>query len=81
MKITEDQLTKLNDQQNKLADVVTKIGLIEADKHALLHILAETNAEIEKFKSELEEQYGKVSIDLKTGEYNQIEEDEPNTED
>jgi len=81
MKITEEQLKKLNEQQNKIADAVTKIGLIEADKHALLHILAETNAEIENFKSELEEQYGKVSIDLKTGEYTQIKEDELNTED
>ena len=81
MKITEEQLKKLNEQQNKIAEVVTKIGLIEADKHALLHILAETNADIENFKSELEEQYGKVSIDLKTGEYTQIKEDESNTED
>lgn len=81
MKITEEQLNKLNEQQNKIAEVVTKIGLIEADKHALLHILAETNADIENFKSELEEQYGKVSIDLKTGEYTQIKEDELNTED
>lgn len=81
MKITEEQLNKLNEQQNKIAEIVTKIGLIEADKHALLHILAETNADIENFKSELEEQYGKVSIDLKTGEYTQIKEDESNTED
>ena len=81
MKITEEQLNKLNEQQNKIAEVVTKIGLIEADKHALLHILAETNADIENFKAELEEQYGKVSIDLKTGEYTQIKEDELNTED
>lgn len=81
MKITEEQLNKLNEQQNKIAEIVTKIGLIEADKHALLHILAETNADIENFKSELEEQYGKVSIDLKTGEYTQIKEDELNTED
>ena len=81
MKITEEQLSKLNDQQNKLADLITKVGLIEADKHALLHMLHEQNNEIEEFKSELEEQYGKISIDLKTGEYNQIKEDEPNTED
>ena len=81
MKITEEQLNKLNEQQNKIAEVVTKIGLIEADKHALLHILAETNADMENLKIELEKQYGKVSIDLKTGEYNQIKEDELNTED
>lgn len=81
MKITEEQLNKLNEQQNKIAEVVTKIGLIEADKHALLHILAETNADMENLKVELEKQYGKVSIDLKTGEYNQIKEDELNTED
>ena len=81
MKITEEQLTKVNEQQNRLAEVITKIGLVEADKHSLLHLLAEINKEVEEYKNELEEQYGKVSIDLQTGEYTKIEEDEPNTED
>ena len=81
MKITEEQLTKVNEQQNQLAEVITKIGLVEADKHSLLHLLAEINKEVEEYKNELEEQYGKVSIDLQTGEYTKIEEDESNTED
>ena len=81
MKITEEQLTKVNEQQNQLAEVITKIGLVEADKHSLLHLLAEINKEVEEYKNELEKEYGKVSIDLQTGEYTKIEEDEPNTED
>lgn len=81
MKITEEQLKELNEQQSALAEVISRIGLIEADKHLLLHKLAEINQEVEKTKEKLEEQYGKVSIDLKTGEYETIKEDEPNTED
>lgn len=81
MKITEEQLKKVNEQQNQLAEIITKIGLVEADKHSLLHLFAEVNKEVEEYKNELEEQYGKVSIDLQTGEYTKIEEDESNTED
>jgi len=34
------------------------------------------NVKIEEYKVELEEEYGKISIDLSTGEYTEIEEDE-----
>ncbi len=81
MKITEEQLKKVNDQQALLSDILNRIGLIETEKHSLLHKVAEVNQEIEDTKSELEKQYGKVSVDLKTGEYTEIKEDEFNTED
>jgi len=74
-KITKEQLKNVNENQNKLIELVNKIGMIETQKHALLHDVAEVNKNVEDFKAELEKEYGSVSIDLKTGEYTKIEDD------
>jgi predicted nucleic acid-binding Zn-ribbon protein len=74
-KITEEQLKKVNKGQEKLMSLVNQIGVLESQKHGLLHQVADVNKEVEEFKAELEEEYGPVNIDLKTGEYKTIEED------
>jgi hypothetical protein len=74
-KITEEQLKRINEDQDNLIKLVNQIGLIETQKHGLLHEVAGVNRKVEEFKSELEEEYGPVNIDLKTGEYKTIEED------
>ena len=80
-KITDEQLEKLHKQQTALNSLLNKIGITEANKHALLHELAGVNKEIEEFKVELEKEYGPVNINLETGEYSEIEKDEANKED
>jgi hypothetical protein len=74
-KITEEQLNTANENQEKLVGLVNQIGVIETQKHALLHDVAEVNKTVEEFKAELEKEYGTVSIDLKTGEYTEIEDE------
>jgi len=80
-KIKDEQLSKLNEQQAKLNTILNKIGILETNKHALLHEVAGINKDIEEFKVELENEYGAVNINLETGEYSKIEKDEVNTED
>ena len=80
-KIKDEQLSKLNEQQAKLNTILNKIGILETNKHALLHEVAGINKDIEDFKVELENEYGAVNINLETGEYSKIEKDEVNTED
>ena len=75
-KITDEQLDKINKQQAALNTLLNKIGIVESNKHALLHDLGSLNKEIEEFKFELEKEYGSVNIDLQTGEYSKIEKDE-----
>jgi uncharacterized protein related to proFAR isomerase len=75
-KITEKQLEKIVKQNTELEEVVMRVGVVESQKHALLHQIAEVNKVLEEYKSELEEEYGKISIDLKTGEYTEIKEEE-----
>jgi len=74
--ISESQLTKLVAQQKELQDVLINIGVLESQKHGLLHNLAEINKTVEEFKRELESIYGTVSINLETGEYTKIEKED-----
>lgn len=75
-KITEEQLTKIQDQQKELNNVIREIGLLETQKHALSHQIANINNEIETFKKELEEQYGAINISVEDGTYTEIEQKE-----
>ena len=75
-KIKEDQLKKVVKQQSELGSVLGQIGTLESQKHSLLHSIAEMNVKIEEYKNELEEEYGRISINLSTGEYTEIEDDE-----
>ena len=72
-KITKEQLDKVVSQQSELSKVLNDIGALEANKHSLLHKIADVNKDIEQTKAELEKEYGSINIDLKTGEYTIIE--------
>lgn len=75
-KITEHQLKKVTDQQKRLNDVLTNIGVLEVQKNNLAQQVKNISEEIEKTKSELEEEYGKVNINLADGTYEEIKEEE-----
>ena len=75
-KITDHQLKKVTDQQKKLNDILTNIGVLEVQKHNLAQEVKNISEEIEKTKSELEEEYGKVNINLANGTYEEIKEEE-----
>lgn len=75
-KIKKQELEKVVEIKNKLDSVVSEIGVLETQKHALLHKVAEINEKLSDEKNKLEDSYGKISIDLKTGEYTEITEEE-----
>ena len=75
-KIREDQLKKVVKQQNELSTILGQIGTLESQKHSLLHKIADVNQRVEEYKAELEEEYGVISINLETGEYTEIKEEE-----
>ena len=76
MKIKEDQLKKIQEQQAAVTKILNEVGYLEANKHGLLHELAGVNKGIEEFKKELEEEYGAVNINLEDGTYTEIKEEE-----
>tara|TARA_Y100000401_G_scaffold74631_1_gene60526 strand:- start:23 stop:271 length:249 start_codon:yes stop_codon:yes gene_type:complete len=75
MKIKEEQLKVIQEQQKELNSIMHNVGVLEAQKHGLLHKFAGINQEVEDMKVELEKEYGAVNINLETGEYTKIEEE------
>jgi len=74
-KITEEELTNIYNVQNALNQALSQIGILETEKHAVLHHVAGLNQDQEKFKKELEDKYGSINIDLKDGSYTVIEDE------
>ena len=66
--VTQEQLETIRNQQRDLNSILTNIGVLESQKHSLLHSLADLNRNIEETKMELENQYGAVNINLETGD-------------
>lgn len=75
-KITEEQLKNIQDQQTELNSILHELGLLESQKHALLHKIADVNEDVETLKKELEKQYGAVNINVEDGTYTKIENEE-----
>jgi len=75
-KITEEQLKQLQEQEGKKNAIKHDIGLLETQKHALLHAFANIQEEQDKLKVQLEEEYGKINVNLQDGSYEIIAEEE-----
>ena len=73
MKIKEEELKTIQEQQTKLNELVHNIGLLESQKHGLLHDIAKANKEIEDYKEVLEKEYGAINISLEDGTYTEID--------
>ena len=74
-KITDEQLKSINEGQKELMTIVNQIGILESQKHSLLHKVADANKVVEDLKAELEKEYGAIDIDLTTGEYTEVKKD------
>jgi hypothetical protein len=76
--IKKEQLDKIVGQQADLGKLLTNLGVLETQKHSLLHKVADLNKEIEDFKEVLEAEYGAVNINLEDGSYTNIEKNTDN---
>ena len=74
-KITKKELEKIVEQQKTLNEMLTGIGVLETQKHGLLHKVAALNKDIEEVKNDLEGKYGAININLEDGTYTKIEKD------
>jgi len=74
MNITEKELEEVRDQQTKIAEIKQDLGTLEMQKHEILHVLVNLNKEVNDTKKLLEDQYGRININLDDGSYTDIEE-------
>lgn len=74
-KITKEELKELQEQEQKKGAILHDLGLLDTQRHSLLHIWADLIGKQDAKKKELEEKYGKVNIDLKDGSYTEIKDE------
>jgi hypothetical protein len=75
-KITDEQLKQLQEQVNTINQNQLKIGSLETQKHTLIHNGVELQNQLRGIQDELEKEYGKVSVNISTGEYEEIKEED-----
>ncbi len=75
-KITKEELEKVVGQQKKINEILTNIGVLETQKHSLLHNISTINKDMEEMKTDLEGKYGSININLEDGTYTKIEKEE-----
>ena len=76
MKITEEELKEIKTNQNNLQQRLTNIGFLEVQKANDLGLISKFQKEMDDLKKKLEDKYGAVNINVKTGEYTEITEEE-----
>ena len=74
--LNEDELKSLQENVNKLNQVHIELGRLENQKHKILHQMNETEKNFDELQKELEDKYGKVSIDISNGQLSEIKENE-----
>ena len=75
-KIKDEQLKDLQEKVGAIQQLQTQIGNVEGQKHILLHQLVGVQEQLQELQKSLEEEYGKVSINIQDGTYEAITEEE-----
>jgi hypothetical protein len=76
MKITDQELEELQKQEKQKNQLAHDIGALESRKHKLLHLLDEIIEHQETTFESIETNYGKININIETGEYEEIKKEE-----
>lgn len=78
-KITDEELKLVQEKVGKINQVQMQVGGLETQKHIALHQITNLQEELQVVQKELEDKYGKVSVNLQDGTIKPIE-DEANKE-
>lgn len=80
-KLEEKELKPLQENQGKINQVISNLGILEIQKEGIKRNRESLISEMEKFekeqqelKKELEDKYGKISVNLQSGEFEEIPE-------
>ena len=80
LKIKDEQLTELQGLVQKINNAQMTLGQVEAQKFDIIAALPKLRADLQEYQGKLEEEYGKVSINIQDGTIKPIE-DEANKKD
>ena len=79
--ITEEQLKAIQDLVSPINQIQMEMGRMETQKHVLLHQITKLQESLQEEQTSLEKQYGKVNINIQTGEISYPEDEQVNKED
>jgi len=77
-KLEEKELQVLKEQEAKKGAILHDLGVLDIQKHSLLHAYSVIQNQQEETKKELEEKYGKINVDLSDGSFTEVEEENDN---
>ena len=80
-KISDEQLTQLQNLVSNINKIKFDIGTFEAQKHNLLHSLMIANEGIMKLQGDFQEEYGTYDINIQDGTITEREDVEADKED
>ena len=66
-KITKEQLVKMQNVVRAVNEGQQQLGMLESQKHALLHDVMQLQTMIGKIQQELKEEYGNIDINISDG--------------
>ena len=69
-KITDEQLTRVQNAVRSVNDHQIEIGRIETRKHQMLHNLSTIQDQLTLLQDELQKEYNTVDINIETGKIN-----------
>ena len=75
-KIKEEELKSLQEKVGIQQNLQLQVGQLELQKFFLLNSAAKNQQDLSEEQKKLEEEYGKVNINLQDGSYEEIEEKE-----
>lgn len=79
-KITEEELKGVQEKVGQINQLQMQVGGLEVQKTIGIENIKTVQGELGKLQNELEEKYGKVSVNLQDGTIKPVEEDEANKE-
>jgi len=71
-KITDEQLQELQGHVNKINQAQLQLGQLESQKFSLVGVIPQLQKELKDFQDKLEEEYGKVSVNIQDGTIQEI---------
>ena len=69
-KITDEQLSKVQDTVNGINRAQLEIGSMEVKKHEVMHSVAGLRDELTVLQNEFEKDYGTFDVDIQDGKIN-----------
>ena len=79
--ITEEQLKAIQELVSPINQIQMEIGRMATQKHMMLHQITKLQESLQEEQTSLEKQYGKVNINIQTGEISYPEDEQADKED